>query len=181
MTATAITIPSAVTAASLVEYARFPGEHHHSVAVGPLRPACRPPRPRSQHLRTLRHRPGLRPRDERPDLRRLLLSILDLPREGLLVRRPGRRQDIYLDEITYRSAAEWARGWHQRWSASANPQLLINRWTAVDPNIAVPSPVMHYTSHPLVPSAPRGYCGERWVSVRRPRRSARRLCQGQCW
>lgn len=79
------------------------------------------------------------------DIRRLLLSDLDLPRERLLVRRPGRRHVIYLDETTYHSAAEWTRERHRRWPASANLHLLINRWTAVDPNAAITTAALHGT------------------------------------
>lgn len=66
------------------------------------------------------------------DLRRLLLTDLDLSRERLVVRRPGKRHIIYLDELTYRCASDWIRERHRRWPVTSNPHLLINRWTAVD-------------------------------------------------
>ncbi|GGY05311.1 hypothetical protein GCM10010358_68390 [Streptomyces minutiscleroticus] len=66
------------------------------------------------------------------DMRHLLLTDLDLPRERLIIRRPGKRHIIYLDELTYRCASEWLRERHRRWPATTNPHLLINRWTAVD-------------------------------------------------
>ncbi|MEU0353061.1 hypothetical protein ABZ302_40630 [Streptomyces sp. NPDC006237] len=66
------------------------------------------------------------------DIRRLLLTDLDLSRERLVVRRHGKRHIIYLDELTYRCASAWLRERHRRWPATTNPHLLINRWTAVD-------------------------------------------------
>ncbi|MEU0720501.1 hypothetical protein ABZ498_25380 [Streptomyces lavendulocolor] len=66
------------------------------------------------------------------DLRRLLLTDLDLSRERLVVRRRGKRHIIYLDELTYRCASDWIRERHRRWPVTSNPHLLINRWTAVD-------------------------------------------------
>ncbi|MDX5564550.1 hypothetical protein PYK79_16000 [Streptomyces sp. ID05-04B] len=66
------------------------------------------------------------------DIRRLLLTGLDLSRARLIVRRPGKRQIIYLDELTYRCASAWLRGRHRRWPVTSNPHLLINRRTAVD-------------------------------------------------
>ncbi|MFJ5850819.1 hypothetical protein [Streptomyces sp. NPDC092903] len=66
------------------------------------------------------------------DMRHLLLSDLDLSRERLVVRRPGKRHIIYLDELTYRCASAWLRERHRRWPVTTNPHLLINRWTAVD-------------------------------------------------
>ncbi|MFJ2959737.1 hypothetical protein [Streptomyces sp. NPDC087270] len=66
------------------------------------------------------------------DLRHLLLTDLDLSRERLIVRRPGKRHIIYLDELTYRCASAWLRERHHRWPVTTNPHLLINRWTAVD-------------------------------------------------
>ncbi|MEO3842464.1 hypothetical protein [Streptomyces sp. B22F1] len=39
------------------------------------------------------------------DIRHLLLTDLDLSRERLIVRRPGKRHIIYLDELTYRCAS----------------------------------------------------------------------------
>ncbi|MER6021857.1 hypothetical protein [Streptomyces anulatus] len=66
------------------------------------------------------------------DMRHLLLTDLDLSRERLIVRRPGKRHIIYLDELTYRCASAWLRGGHRRWPVTTNPHLLINRWTAVD-------------------------------------------------
>ncbi|MCX4957436.1 hypothetical protein [Streptomyces virginiae] len=66
------------------------------------------------------------------DIRHLLLTDLDLSRERLVVRRPGKRHIIYLDELTYRCASAWLRERHRRWPVTTNPHLLINRWTAVD-------------------------------------------------
>ncbi|WP_326841316.1 hypothetical protein OHB33_03000 [Streptomyces sp. NBC_01558] len=66
------------------------------------------------------------------DMRHLLLTDLDLSRERLIVRRPGKRHTIYLDELTYRCASAWLRERHRRWPVTTNPHLLINRWTAVD-------------------------------------------------
>ncbi|MHC3388774.1 hypothetical protein ACLQ2E_04845 [Streptomyces lavendulocolor] len=66
------------------------------------------------------------------DIRHLLLTDLDLSRERLTVRRPGKRHIIYLDELTYRCASAWLRERHRRWPVTTNPHLLINRWTAVD-------------------------------------------------
>jgi integrase len=66
------------------------------------------------------------------DIRCLLLTDLDLSRERLVVRRPGKRHIIYLDELTYRCASAWIRERHRRWPVTSNPHLLINRWTAVD-------------------------------------------------
>lgn len=66
------------------------------------------------------------------DIRRLLLTDLDLSRERLIVRRPGKRHIIYLDELTYRCASAWLRERHRRWPVTTNPHLLVNRWTAVD-------------------------------------------------
>ncbi|NBM14180.1 hypothetical protein, partial [Streptomyces sp. GC420] len=66
------------------------------------------------------------------DIRRLLLTDLDLSRERLVVRRLGKRHIIYLDELTYRCASAWIRERHRRWPVTSNPHLLINRWTAVD-------------------------------------------------
>jgi hypothetical protein len=66
------------------------------------------------------------------DMRRLLLTDLDLSRERLIVRRPGKRHIVYLDELTYRCASAWLRERHHRWPVTTNPHLLINRWTAVD-------------------------------------------------
>lgn len=66
------------------------------------------------------------------DMRHLLLADLDLSRERLIVRRPGKRHIIYLDELTYRCASAWLRERHRRWPVTTNPHLLINRWTAVD-------------------------------------------------
>ena len=66
------------------------------------------------------------------DIRRLLLTDLDLSRERLIVRRPGKRHIIYLDELTYRCASAWLRERHRRWPVTTNPHLMINRWTAVD-------------------------------------------------
>ncbi|MCL6289172.1 hypothetical protein PV689_31115 [Streptomyces sp. ATCC51928] len=66
------------------------------------------------------------------DIRRLLLTDLDLSRERLIVRRPGKRHIIYVDELTYRCASAWLRERHRRWPVTTNPHLLINRWTAVD-------------------------------------------------
>ncbi|MET9334610.1 hypothetical protein ABZX78_25990 [Streptomyces cellulosae] len=66
------------------------------------------------------------------DLRRLLLTDLDLSRERLVVRRHGMRHIIYLDELTYRCASDWILERHHRWPVTSNPHLLINRWTAVD-------------------------------------------------
>ncbi|WP_237408932.1 hypothetical protein [Streptomyces sp. M2CJ-2] len=73
------------------------------------------------------------------DLRGLLLADLNLPRERLVVRRPGLRHVIYLDELTYRCASEWTRERHRRWPATPNPHLLINRWTAADAQPAISS------------------------------------------
>ncbi|MFF2503516.1 hypothetical protein ACFVTY_09090 [Streptomyces sp. NPDC058067] len=64
-------------------------------------------------------------------IRRLLLTELD-PRERLIVRRPGKRHIIYLDELTYCCASAWLRERHRRWPVTTNPRLLINQWTAVD-------------------------------------------------
>ncbi|MEU0577559.1 hypothetical protein ABZ465_09700 [Streptomyces griseoincarnatus] len=36
-----------------------------------------------------------------------LLAGLDLSRERLVVRRPGKRHIIHLDELTYRCASAW--------------------------------------------------------------------------
>ncbi|MGG7569216.1 hypothetical protein [Streptomyces sirii] len=72
------------------------------------------------------------------DIRRLLLTDLDLSRERLVVRRHGKRHIIYLDELTYHCASAWIRERHRRWPATTNPHLLINRWTAVD------------TAHPVI-------------------------------
>ncbi|MEW2308483.1 hypothetical protein AB0918_07575 [Streptomyces sp. NPDC006864] len=66
------------------------------------------------------------------DIRRLMLTDLDLSRERLIVRRPGKRHIIYLDELTYCCASAWLRERHRRWPVTTNPHLLINRWTAVD-------------------------------------------------
>ncbi|WP_236063616.1 hypothetical protein [Streptomyces poriferorum] len=66
------------------------------------------------------------------DMRHLLLTDLNLSRERLIVRRPGKRHIIYLDELTYRCASVWLRERHRRWPVTTNPHLLINRWTAVD-------------------------------------------------
>lgn len=66
------------------------------------------------------------------DIRHLLLTDLDLSRERLIVRRPGKRHIIFLDELTYRCASGWLRERHRRWPVTTNPHLLINRWTAVD-------------------------------------------------
>ncbi|MET9144540.1 hypothetical protein [Streptomyces sp. NPDC004042] len=66
------------------------------------------------------------------DMRHLLLTDLDLSRERLIVRRPGKRHIIYLDELTYRCASAWLRERHRRWPVTTDPHLLINRWTAVD-------------------------------------------------
>lgn len=66
------------------------------------------------------------------DIRGLLLRDLDLSRERLVVRRPGKRHIIYLDELTYRCASAWLQERHRRWPVTTNPHLLINRWTAVD-------------------------------------------------
>ncbi|PZT73756.1 MULTISPECIES: hypothetical protein [unclassified Streptomyces] len=66
------------------------------------------------------------------DMRHLLLTDLDLSHERLIVRRPGKRHIIYLDELTYRCASAWLRERHGRWPVTTNPHLLINRWTAVD-------------------------------------------------
>lgn len=66
------------------------------------------------------------------DMRHLLLTDLNLSRESLIVRRPGKRHIIYLDELTYRCASAWLRERHRRWPVTTNPHLLINRWTAVD-------------------------------------------------
>lgn len=66
------------------------------------------------------------------DMRHLLLTDLDLSRERLIVRRPGKRHIIYLDELTYRCASAWLRERHRRWPVTTNPHLLVNRWTAVD-------------------------------------------------
>ncbi|WP_454607320.1 hypothetical protein [Streptomyces tendae] len=66
------------------------------------------------------------------DMRHLLLADLDLSHERLIVRRPGKRHIIYLDELTYRCASAWLRERHRRWPVTTNPHLLINRWTAVD-------------------------------------------------
>lgn len=77
------------------------------------------------------------------DIRRLLLADLDLPRERILVRRPGRWHINYLDEISYQSASERLREPH-RWPMSANPHLLISRWTAVEPAAAT-SDALHKT------------------------------------
>ncbi|MFF8918010.1 hypothetical protein ACF08M_33090 [Streptomyces sp. NPDC015032] len=66
------------------------------------------------------------------DIRHLLLTDLDLSRERLIVRRPGKRHIIYLDELTYRCASAWLRERHRRWPVTTNPHPLINRWTAVD-------------------------------------------------
>ncbi|MFE7430077.1 hypothetical protein [Streptomyces sp. NPDC057545] len=66
------------------------------------------------------------------DIRHLLLTNLDLSRERLVVRHPGERHIIYLDELTYRCASAWLRERHRRWPVTTNPHLLINRWTAVD-------------------------------------------------
>ncbi|MDX3855614.1 hypothetical protein [Streptomyces sp. AK02-01A] len=68
------------------------------------------------------------------DMRHLLLTDLDLSRERLIVRRPGKRHIIYLDELTHRCASAWLRARHRRWPVTTNPHLLINRWTAVDTN-----------------------------------------------
>lgn len=46
------------------------------------------------------------------DIRRLLLADLGLPRERLIVRRPGKRHIVYLDELTYRCASGWLRERH---------------------------------------------------------------------
>jgi hypothetical protein len=66
------------------------------------------------------------------DLRRLLLTDLGLSHERLVVRRPGKRHIIYLDELTYRCASDWIRERHRRWPVTSNPHLLITRWSAVD-------------------------------------------------
>ncbi|MEH0547925.1 hypothetical protein QA802_34115 [Streptomyces sp. B21-105] len=66
------------------------------------------------------------------DIRRLPVTDLDLSRERLIVRRPGKRHIIYLDELTHRCASAWLRERHRRWPVTTNPHLLINRWTAVD-------------------------------------------------
>jgi hypothetical protein len=71
------------------------------------------------------------------DLRGLHLADLDLPRERLVVRRPGRRHVIYLDELTYQCASDWIKERHRRWPATLNPHLLINRWTAADSRPAI--------------------------------------------
>lgn len=66
------------------------------------------------------------------DIRHLPLTDLDLSRERLIVRRPGKRHVIYLDELTYRCASAWLRERHRRRPVPTTPHLLINRWTAVD-------------------------------------------------
>lgn len=71
------------------------------------------------------------------DIRRLLLTDLDLSRQMLIVRRPGRRHVVYLDEITYRCAGEWTQERYRRWPATLNPHLLVNRWTAADAEPAI--------------------------------------------
>ncbi|MFE9007505.1 hypothetical protein ACFYOY_36200 [Streptomyces sp. NPDC007875] len=66
------------------------------------------------------------------DMRHLLLTDLDLSRERLIVRRPGKRHIIYLDELTYRCASAWIRERHRRWPVTTNPHLLVDvglRWT----------------------------------------------------
>ncbi|MFT9471827.1 hypothetical protein [Streptomyces sp. Mo3] len=78
------------------------------------------------------------------DIRRLLLADLDLPRERILVRRPGSWHINYLDEISYQSASERPRERHHRWPMSANLHLLIIRWTAVEPAAAT-SDALHKT------------------------------------
>ncbi|MCQ0017532.1 hypothetical protein [Actinomadura madurae] len=48
------------------------------------------------------------------DIRHLPLTDLDLSCERLIVRRPGKRHVIYLDELTYRCASAWLRERHRR-------------------------------------------------------------------
>ncbi|GAA2972895.1 hypothetical protein GCM10010446_66680 [Streptomyces enissocaesilis] len=66
----------------------------------------------------------------------MLLTDLDLSRELLIVRRPGKRHIIYLDELTYRCASAWLHERHRLWPVTTNPHLLINRWTAVDTTLS---------------------------------------------
>ncbi|MFJ4689646.1 hypothetical protein [Streptomyces sp. NPDC088789] len=47
--------------------------------------------------------------------------------------------------MSYRVASEWTRERHRRWPASANRHLLVNRWTAVDPDTAVTPETLHKT------------------------------------
>ncbi|BCK67425.1 hypothetical protein Srufu_013780 [Streptomyces libani subsp. rufus] len=42
-----------------------------------------------------------------------MLTDPDLSRERLIVRRPGKRHIIYLDELSYRCASAWLRERHR--------------------------------------------------------------------
>lgn len=65
------------------------------------------------------------------EITRLPTSALDLSAGRLIVRRPGRRHLVYLDELTYELAAVWMRERHRRWPMTGNPHLIVNQITAV--------------------------------------------------
>lgn len=64
------------------------------------------------------------------EITRLPANALDLSAGQLIVRRPGRRHVVYLDELTYEPAAAWMRERHRRWPMTSNPHLIVNQITA---------------------------------------------------
>ena len=68
------------------------------------------------------------------DIRTILTTDLNLARGTLEIRRGLLRHTLYLEEFTHRLAMEWLTYRHRRWPASANPYLLVNQRSALDPD-----------------------------------------------